>query len=85
MREWLSRLRDWFRRDQLDRELTEELRFHQALLERDARGQGAGTAEAPDLARRRLGSPLRVRAAPNPAQMPSRSRTASSCSASSTG
>lgn len=37
MREWLARLRDWFRRDRLDRELLEELKFHGKRLERDAR------------------------------------------------
>ena len=35
MRELIARLRDWFRRDTLDAELAEELRFHKALLERD--------------------------------------------------
>ena len=37
MREWLSRLLDWFRRDKLDAELRDELQFHRHALERDAR------------------------------------------------
>jgi hypothetical protein len=36
MPEWFSRLRDRFRRDQLDAELREELAHHRAMLERDA-------------------------------------------------
>jgi predicted permease len=60
MREWLARLRDWLRRDRLDRELTEELRFHREELERDARADGAGADEARYAARRRLGNPTRV-------------------------
>ncbi len=35
MREWLARLRDRFRRDALDAELADELRFHRDQLERD--------------------------------------------------
>ena len=34
MREWIVRLVDWFRRDTLERELAEELRFHRQQLER---------------------------------------------------
>ena len=60
MREWLARLRDWLRRDRLDRELTEELRFHRAQLERDARDQGVSGAEARFMASRRLGNETRV-------------------------
>ena len=56
MREWLSRLRDWLRRDQLDRELAEELRFHQERLESDAGAGGAGPEEARYAARRGLGN-----------------------------
>ena len=60
MREWLARLRDWLRRDQLDTELAEELRFHRELLSRDAEA-GVTPEEAAWQARRRLGSPLRIR------------------------
>ena len=60
MREWLARLRDWLRRDRLDRELTEELRFHREQLERDAGAEGAGADEAPYAARRRLGNATQV-------------------------
>ena len=56
MREWLARFRDWFRRDQLDRELAEELRFHRERLERDAATDGADAEEARYAARRRLGN-----------------------------
>ena len=52
MRELLARIRDWLRRDQLDAELQEELRFHRGQLERDA-----GAGEAP----RRLGNVTRIR------------------------
>ena len=60
MREWLSRLIDWTRRDKLEHELTEELRFHRSQLERDALADGIGPAAAPDAARRRLGNETQV-------------------------
>jgi putative ABC transport system permease protein len=63
MREWMTRLLDWFRRDALDRELAEELRFHHQLLARDAEAAGAGRVDARDIARRRLGSSTRTREA----------------------
>ena len=56
MREWLARLRDWLRRDRLDAELTEELRFHREQLERDAVSSGANAEEARWAARRRFGN-----------------------------
>ena len=56
MGEWVARLKDWFRRGRLDRELGEELRFHRARLERDAQEGGADPAEAGYAARRRLGN-----------------------------
>ena len=58
MREWLARLLDWGRRDRLERELNDELRFHREHLERDARA--AGTADAREAARRQLGNVTRV-------------------------
>jgi putative ABC transport system permease protein len=65
MREWLARLRDWMRRDRLDRELEEELRFHRERLEWES---GVGTRESPAdeeerlyAARRRLGNLTRIR------------------------
>src|SRR5690242_7450405 len=61
MREWLARLLDWFRRDRLDAELAEELRFHQAQLERDVRATGMADPEAAWAARRRLGNLTRIR------------------------
>jgi putative ABC transport system permease protein len=61
MRELLARLFDWLRRGSLDRELTEELRFHQGQLERDARSQGVEPTDVTHLARRRLGNATRIR------------------------
>jgi predicted permease len=58
MREWLARIIDWVRRDRLDAELREELQFHQAHLERDARD--AGTEDATRVARKQLGNATRV-------------------------
>jgi predicted permease len=63
MRELIARLLDWMRRDELDRELAEELRFHQQQLERDASAGRARGDDARFAARRRLGSPLRAREA----------------------
>ena len=57
-REWVARVFDWMRRGRLDAELQEELRFHQASLERDARADGA--EDAARLARTRLGNTTRV-------------------------
>jgi predicted permease len=56
MREFLARLFDWLRRDRLDAELRDELRFHQRQLERDARAEGLAGEEAYYHARRRLGN-----------------------------
>ena len=56
MREFFERLRDWMRRDRLDAELSDELRLHQELLERDARAAGTSVDEAAWAARRRLGN-----------------------------
>src|SRR5215207_2806567 len=61
MREWLARLFDSVRRDRLQAELDDELRFHRAQLERDARAGGASPGDAPWVARRRLGNATRVR------------------------
>ena len=61
MREWLSRLIDWFRRDQLDAELAEELRFHQAQLERDNPTAGVAPDDASWAARRQLGNVTHIR------------------------
>src|SRR4051812_40112850 len=57
MREFMARLRDWFRRDQLDRELQEELQFHQQQLQRDAVGFDNA------LASQRLGNTTSIREA----------------------
>jgi predicted permease len=61
MREWLARIIDWIRRDRLDAELAEELRFHRERLERDERSTGAADGEAARAARRRLGNTTRIR------------------------
>ena len=54
MREWLNRLSDWFRRDKLEAELRDEIRFHHSALERDAHDTD------PVSARRRLGNTTRA-------------------------
>ena len=54
MREWLTRLIDWFRRDKLEAELRDEIRFHHSSLERDARDND------PVSVRRRLGNTTRA-------------------------
>ena len=59
MREWLTRLRDWLRREALDRELAEEMRFHRDQLERQARAQGTDADEAVYVARRTIGNVTR--------------------------
>jgi predicted permease len=61
MREWLARIIDWFRRDRLDAEMSEELEFHRTQLERDTRATGDGALEAHWASRRRLGNVTRVR------------------------
>lgn len=60
MREWLARVVDWLRRDRLERELADELRFHRQLLERDAVTAGVPGEEAPYAARRKLGNATMV-------------------------
>src|SRR5690242_17368019 len=63
MREWIARIIDWCRRGRLDAELVEELRFHQAQLERDARMAGIAEPEVAWAARRRLGNLTHIREA----------------------
>jgi putative ABC transport system permease protein len=60
MRELIARLVDWFRRDRLDAELREELRFHQTQLERDARATAGSADDRVWTARRRLGNATRL-------------------------
>lgn len=60
MREILARMIDWFNRDKLDRELTEELAFHRQQLERDAQSRGADDEHARREASRRLGNATAV-------------------------
>jgi putative ABC transport system permease protein len=60
VREWLVRLRDWLRRDRLDRELTEELNFHRDRLEHEAAAAGDAPDEARYTARRKLGNVVRA-------------------------
>jgi putative ABC transport system permease protein len=60
MRELIARIVDWMRRDRLDRELQEELRFHRQQLERDAMHAGVDAEEAQFAARRRLGNDTRT-------------------------
>jgi predicted permease len=61
MREWLARIVDWMRRDQLEAELNDELRFHRAQLERDAGAAGHSPDAAAWAAKRKLGNTTRVR------------------------
>jgi len=61
MRELIARLRDWLRRDRLDAELADELRFHSEMLSRDARSSGVQPDDAPFAARRALGNLTAVR------------------------
>ena len=56
MRELFARLFDWMRRDRLERELAEELRFHREHLEREALNAGTPRSEAVYAARRQLGN-----------------------------
>jgi putative ABC transport system permease protein len=60
MRELLNRLIDWLRRDKLEQELADEMRFHRQQLERDALKSGASPNEVPYIAQRQLGSTMRV-------------------------
>jgi len=61
MRELLARLYDWLRRDRLDAELAEELRFHADRLARDERARDARADDTAHAAKRRLGNVTRVR------------------------
>lgn len=61
MRERINRLLDWFRRDKLDRELTEELDFHRAQLERDVAVSGQSSDDVRYVASRRLGNTTSAR------------------------
>jgi predicted permease len=56
MREWIARLLDWMRKDALDRELQEEMRFHRQQLERDAMAEGATADQSRSIASRRFGN-----------------------------
>jgi putative ABC transport system permease protein len=56
MRESFNRLVDWLRRDRLERELADELRFHREHAERDARSAGLTPVEASYAAQRRFGN-----------------------------
>ncbi|MGV3711318.1 MAG: ABC transporter permease, partial [Gemmatimonas sp.] len=56
MREFLNRLRDWIHRDSLDRELQEELAFHQRQIEREREAGGDSPADARSAARRQIGN-----------------------------
>ena len=60
MRETFNRLIDWFRRDRLEREMAEEIRFHRQLAERDAKAAGMSAGDAVYAARRRFGNATSV-------------------------
>jgi len=59
--EIFNRLRDRLRRESLTAELDEELKFHQAMLERDSRHAGASPPDARAAARRQLGNATYLR------------------------
>ena len=59
--EIFNRFRDRLRRDALSEELSEEMRFHQAMLERDSRDDGASSEAARAAARRQLGNTTYLR------------------------
>ena len=61
VRELLARLHDRWRREQLTADLDDELRFHQAMLERDHRALGASPTEARRRGRLRLGNTASIR------------------------
>ena len=55
---WIARMRALFRRDELTRELDEELAFHLAMREERNIEQGMPVAEAQRAARLRFGNPV---------------------------
>jgi predicted permease len=60
-REIIGRLRAWFRRDELDRQLAEDMRAHVELLARDLAHDGRSPDEALAAARRQVGNVTRAR------------------------
>jgi predicted permease len=58
---WVSRVLNVVRRTRVDRELDEEIRFHLEARAAELSSAGLSAAEARERARRRFGSPLRVR------------------------
>src|SRR5581483_8676282 len=60
-REIIGRLRAWFRRDELDRQLTDDVQSHIDLLARDLTGEGLSPAAARAAARRQVGNLTRLR------------------------
>ncbi|MEO7999573.1 MAG: hypothetical protein ABI852_19125, partial [Gemmatimonadaceae bacterium] len=63
MRETIARLLDSMRRDKLDRELKEELRFHHEQLKRDLANSNSSNALASHAAAQRMGNITSVREA----------------------
>jgi hypothetical protein len=57
----LRRLLFFFRRNQFDRDLDDELRFHEEMKARALAETLSGADEAREAARRRIGNPLRLR------------------------
>src|SRR5688572_22846237 len=56
LRGWLRRLAFYVRRPQLDRELTEEIRFHLEMRQEELVSNGLSPDEARTAARRRFGN-----------------------------
>ena len=63
MRELCARVWDWFRRGTLERELREEMAFHEAQIRKAAEAEGMERSAAGQAARRRMGNELSVREA----------------------
>lgn len=55
-REFIGRVLAWRKREELDRQLADDLQMHVELLERDLRAQGLSAADASSAARRQLGN-----------------------------
>lgn len=56
VREFFGRIMAWRKRDELDRQLADDLHMHVELLERDLRAQGLSPVDAAAAARRQLGN-----------------------------
>ena len=60
-KQFLARLRSFFHREQLDRDLSDELAFHLAQRTEKNRGAGMDAAEARHAAHRQLGNATQIK------------------------